>query len=102
MKSRSLLFGIGVLAIFSFGVVSSLGAREKAAQEGPVAGPPNEMEEGSQAAENDGMDKSRFDGDEDDTYTDDSDSLDDLNKSKFQDEKNDDDQGTDTQDQDNP
>jgi hypothetical protein len=62
----------------------------------------DELENGSKASAGDGMDQSRFGADEDDTYTDDSDTVDDLNKSKFQDEKNDEGAGTDTSDQDAP
>jgi hypothetical protein len=56
-----------------------------------VAGSSDELEEGSNASVDDGMGRSRFGDDGDDTYTDDSASLDDLTKSKFQDEKSDDD-----------
>lgn len=101
MKRKGLWSGIGLVAVLFFGA-ASLKAAEKTVGEKASVGSSDELEQGSEASAGDGMDQSRFGGDEDDTYTDDSDSLDDLNKSKFQDEKNDDDQGTDTQDQDNP
>lgn len=76
-----------VVFVLSMGIPALVRAEEKAAIRSS-----DELEEGSKASPDDGMGQSRFGEEGDDTYTDDSASLDDLTKSKFQDEKSDDDQ----------
>lgn len=90
---------VGVLALIHSGT-ASLKAAETASSAKTEAAGSNELAEGSQASADDGMSKSRFGEDEDDTYTDDSEHLDDLSRSKFTDEKKDDDQDMDGMDQD--
>ena len=101
MTGKIIWFRIGLVALMALGGPTLASAKEKkAAKEKAVVESSDELEEGSKASVDDGMDQSRFGEGTDDTYTDDSASLDDLGGSKFLDEKDDDDQGMD--DQDNP
>jgi hypothetical protein len=100
MRTKGWWFGSFLFfALVLFGSALA-GAEEKAAGAKPETVGSDELQEGSEAVKDDGMAKSRFGEDEDDTYTDDSEHLDDLSRSKFTDEKKDDDQEADTRDQD--
>ena len=88
MRLHDLGLGIALLvAMFLSGEALANAKAKVAAKDKPTITAANELEEGSKASEDDGMGKSRFGEEADDTYTDDSASLDDLTKSKFQDEK---------------
>lgn len=100
MKTKGLRWGIFLfLGLFLLGS-NTLRAEEKVMGTKTTDESSDELESGSQASADDGMSKSRFDDEKDDTYTDDSEHLDDLSRSKFADEKNDDDQESDAEDQD--
>lgn len=99
MRPRDPGLGIVLWVVLFLSGAALASAKEKAVAENkPAITPSNELEEGSKASEDDGMGKSRFEEEGDDTYTDDSASLDDLTRSKFPEGKEEDDRGTDEDD----